>query len=66
MAKKIVITPALKLALELINRPGVEIFQLGELVRQSSSNVFDCTIDWFGKNNKKPGSPGPVDIMDNL
>jgi DeoR family transcriptional regulator of aga operon len=35
----IVITPALKVALELINRPNVEILQLGGLVHQSSSST---------------------------
>ncbi len=33
------ITPALKVALELINRPNVEILQLGGLVHQSSSST---------------------------
>lgn len=35
----IVITPALKVALELINRPNVEILSLGGLVHQSSSST---------------------------
>lgn len=35
----IVITPALKVALELCNRPNVEILQLGGLVHQSSSST---------------------------
>lgn len=39
-SKKItVITPALKVALELINRPHVEVLQLGGLVHQSSSST---------------------------
>lgn len=39
-SKKItVITPALKVALELINRPHVEVLQLGGLVHQSSSSA---------------------------
>jgi Transcriptional regulators of sugar metabolism len=38
--KKItVITPTLKVALELINRPNVEVLQLGGLVHQSSSST---------------------------
>jgi DeoR family transcriptional regulator of aga operon len=37
--KIMVITPALKVALELINRPNVEIFHLGGLVHQSSSST---------------------------
>lgn len=35
----IVITPALKVALELSNRPNVEVLQLGGLVHQSSSST---------------------------
>lgn len=35
----IVITPALKVALELCNRPNIEILQLGGLVHQSSSST---------------------------
>jgi DeoR family transcriptional regulator of aga operon len=35
----IVITPALKVSLELCNRPNVEILQLGGLVHQSSSSA---------------------------
>jgi DeoR family transcriptional regulator of aga operon len=35
----IVITPALKVALELCNRPNVEVLQLGGLVHQSSSST---------------------------
>ena len=34
-----VITPALKVGLELSNRPNVEVLQLGGLVRQNSSSV---------------------------
>ncbi|MFT4094036.1 MAG: DeoR/GlpR family DNA-binding transcription regulator [Niabella sp.] len=37
--KVIVITPALKVALELCNRPKVEVLQLGGLVHQSSSST---------------------------
>ncbi len=35
----VVITPALKVSLELCNRPNVEILQLGGLVHQSSSSA---------------------------
>lgn len=35
----IVITPALKVSLELCNRPNVEVLQLGGLVHQSSSSA---------------------------
>lgn len=35
----IVITPALKVALELYNRPNVEVFQLGGLIHQSSASA---------------------------
>ncbi|MDF2191143.1 DeoR/GlpR family DNA-binding transcription regulator [Paraflavitalea sp. CAU 1676] len=35
----IVITPALKVAMELCNRPNIEILQLGGLVHQSSSST---------------------------
>lgn len=35
----IVITPALKVALELCNRPNVEVLQLGGLIHQSSSST---------------------------
>jgi DeoR family transcriptional regulator of aga operon len=34
-----VITPALKIGLELSNRPNVEVFQLGGLIRSNSSSV---------------------------
>lgn len=34
-----VITPALKVGLELCNRPNVEVLQLGGLIRQNSSSV---------------------------
>jgi DeoR family transcriptional regulator of aga operon len=34
-----VITPALKVGLELSNRPNVEVLQLGGLIRQNSSSV---------------------------
>ncbi|GAA4311189.1 DeoR/GlpR family DNA-binding transcription regulator [Compostibacter hankyongensis] len=34
-----VITPALKVALELCNRPNVEVLQLGGMIRQNSSSV---------------------------
>lgn len=34
-----VITPALKVALELCNKPNIEVLQLGGLIRQSSSSV---------------------------
>ncbi len=37
--KIIVITPALKVALELCNRPNIEVLQLGGLVHQSSSST---------------------------
>jgi DeoR family transcriptional regulator of aga operon len=37
--KLIVITPALKVALELSNRPNVEVLQLGGMVHQSSSST---------------------------
>lgn len=37
--KIIVITPALKVALELINRPNVEVLQLGGLVHQSAAST---------------------------
>jgi len=35
----VVITPALKVALELCNRPNVEVLQLGGLIHQSSSSA---------------------------
>lgn len=34
-----VITPALKVALELCNKPNIEVLQLGGLIRQNSSSV---------------------------
>ncbi|WP_346237515.1 DeoR/GlpR family DNA-binding transcription regulator [Niabella insulamsoli] len=37
--KLIVITPALKVAIELCNRPNIEVLQLGGLVHQSSSST---------------------------
>ena len=35
----VVITPALKVALELCNRPNIEVLQLGGLIHQSSSSA---------------------------
>lgn len=50
-AKQItVITPAVKVALELSNRPNVEVLQLGGLIRQNSSSVAGSYAEYILAN----------------
>ena len=50
-AKQItVITPAVKVTLELSNRPNVEVLQLGGLIRQNSSSVAGSYAEYILDN----------------
>lgn len=45
-----VITPAVKVTLELSNRPNVEVLQLGGLIRQNSSSVAGSYAEYILEN----------------
>src|SRR5690606_33670228 len=40
-----VITPALKVSLEICNRPNIEVVQLGGIIRQNSSSVAGANAE---------------------